>query len=404
MSGGPTRRGMLAASLASLALGLRSRPARAAGADQLLVYWISGGWDATYALDPHQDSAVIATDPDATVAEAGGLPFVDAGTRPAVRSFFERWGSRSVIFNGISVGSISHDACTRLMLTGRRSGADADVCTRVAVGSGNSLVLPHVVLGGPRFAGAFGDRVSLVSPTFVNLAAGRTPVQRDDDAEARIAAWLEAELAASESTAARTTFLEGLARLPELAQFARNFEAVDLDTEAGRREVAVHLFSAGASRTVLMGTSVARLGQWDSHQQNHVNQDRCFEHSFGELTALMDALEATEGPDGQPLSERTRVLVLSEMGRQPMLNTQTGKDHWPITSALLIGSGLEGGRVIGATDDSLGPKAVDLASGELDDGGEVLRPGHIIATMAAGFDLDPGEWADGETPIGGIWA
>jgi uncharacterized protein (DUF1501 family) len=153
-----------------------------------------------------------------------------------------------------------------------------------------------------------------------------------------------------------------------------------------------------------MGTSVAQLGQWDSHQSNHLNQDRCFEHSFGELTALMEALEAAEGSDGQPLSERTRVLVLSEMGRQPVLNNQTGKDHWPITSALLIGSGLQGGRVVGATDDSLAPKAVDLASGELDDGGEVLRPGHLIATLAAGFDLDPGDWADGETPIGGIWA
>lgn len=403
MSRGPSRRTMLGAALASLALGLRSRPAHAAGADHLLVYWISGGWDPTYALDPHQGSTVIATDPAAAVAVAGGLPFVDAPTRPAVRTFFERWGSRSVIFNGVSVGSISHDACTRLMLTGQRSGADPDLCARVAVGSGDSLLLPHVVLGGPRFAGAWGDRVSLVSPTFVNLAGGLEPEPRDDTTEARVAAWLQAELTATEASAGRTTFLEGLARLPALADFAREFEAVDLDAESGRRDVAVRLFSAGATRTVLMGSSVANLAQWDSHQSNHMNQDRCFEHSFSQLTALMEALEATPGANGQPLSERTRVLVLSEMGRQPVLNSQLGKDHWPITSALLVGSGVAGGRVIGATDDSLAPLPVHLASGDLDEGGEVLRPGHLIATLADGFDLDPAEWADGESAIGGVW-
>lgn len=399
------RRQLLGGALAALAAGLVTRQARAAESRRLLVYWISGGWDPTYTIDPHLDSSIIESDDAATLATVGGIPIADAASRPAVRDFFSRWGAQCVVFNGVAVGSISHDACTRLVLTGTRSGTAMDVCTRVAVGSGAELVLPHAVLGGPRFAGANGALVHLVSPTFVSVAAGRLPTPRDDAQEARVAAWLEAELAATgRDTLRQREFLDGLRRLPELASFATEFAAVDLNEEAGRREVALRLFAADATRTVLMGTSVANLGQWDSHQQNHLNQDRCFEHSFTQLGLLMDALASTTGPDGAPLSSSTRVLVLSEMGRQPVLNQEDGKDHWPITSALLVGADVLGGRVIGGTDDVLAPKAVDLTTGELAEGGEIIRPGNLIATLADGFGLDPAEWADGETAIGGVWA
>jgi uncharacterized protein (DUF1501 family) len=401
----PTRRGVLGGALASLAFGLSARRARAAEPRNLLVYWVSGGWDPTFTIDPHIGSSVIESDNTATLATVGGIPIADAATRPSVRAFFEQWGSRSIVFNGIAVGSVSHDACTRLILTGQRSGADMDVCTRVAVGSGRDLVLPHVVLGGPRFSGENGALVSLVSPTFVGIAAGDAPTTRDDAQEARVSAWLEAELAATgRGTTREAEFLEGLRRLPALTAFAKDFSAVDLEEESGRRQVAVQLFAAGASRTVLLAGSVAELSQWDSHQQNEINQDLNFEHTFGQLAELMDALETTVDGNGQPLSESTRVLVLSEMGRQPTLNTEGGKDHWPITSALLIGPDVQGGRVIGATDDTLSPLPIDLDSGERSDSGETILPSHLIATMCAGFDLDPGEWADGQTPIGGVWA
>lgn len=399
------RRHLLGGALAALAAGLVTRRARAADSRRLLVYWISGGWDPTYTMDPHLDSSIIQSDDQATLSTVGGIPIADAASRPAVRDFFSRWGAQSVVFNGVAVGSISHDACTRLVLTGTRSGTDMDVCTRVAAGSGAELALPHAVLGGPRFAGANGALVHLVSPTFVSVAAGRLPTPRDEDQEARVSAWLEAELAATgRDTLRQREFLQGLNRLPVLASFAREFATVDLGQEAGRREVAMKLFAADATRTVLLGSSVANMAQWDSHLQNHLNQDRCFEHSFGQLALLMEELAATTGPDGAPLSTSTRVLVLSEMGRQPVLNQQEGKDHWPITSALLVGADVRGGRVVGGTDDVLAPRAVDLASGELDDGGEILRPGHLIATLAEGFGLDPAEWADGETAVAGIWA
>jgi len=287
------------------------------------------------------------------------------------------------------------------MLTGRRSGRDMDVCTRLAAGTGADLVLPHVVLGGPRFSGENGGLVSLVSPTFVSVARGTAPDARDADREARVRAWLAEELEARGE--ADSTYADGLARLPALEAFAEEFEAVDLAAEAGRQAVAARLLGSGASRTVLMQGAAAHLAQWDSHQMNALNQDASFENLFTNLGTLMDTLAATPGPTGAMLSDTTDLLVLSEMGRQPVLNGDQGKDHWPITTAMLVSPNGQGGRVVGGTDDQLAPRLVDLASGELSESGRVITCGSVVATMVAGYDLDPAEWADGETPIGGVW-
>jgi len=50
------------------------------------------------------------------------------------------------------------------------------------------------------------------------------------------------------------------------------------------------------------------------------------------------------------LSE-TLVVCTGEFGRTPYLNSAGGRDHWTdCWSALIAGGGIEGGRVIGATD------------------------------------------------------
>jgi hypothetical protein len=64
------------------------------------------------------------------------------------------------------------------------------------------------------------------------------------------------------------------------------------------------------------------------------------------LAALLD--ELTE----RGLLEETLVVVLGEFGRTPRVNVQGGRDHWPrVFSAVLAGGGLQGGRVIGASDE-----------------------------------------------------
>jgi uncharacterized protein (DUF1501 family) len=52
------------------------------------------------------------------------------------------------------------------------------------------------------------------------------------------------------------------------------------------------------------------------------------------------------------------VVVWGEFGRTPRVNAAGGRDHWPeVGPALLVGGGIRGGQVIGATD-RLGGKVV----------------------------------------------
>ena len=53
------------------------------------------------------------------------------------------------------------------------------------------------------------------------------------------------------------------------------------------------------------------------------------------------------------------VVAWGEFGRSPRINAAGGRDHWPaVSSALLAGGGVRGGRVVGSTT-RLGETAKD---------------------------------------------
>src|SRR5262249_58808723 len=63
------------------------------------------------------------------------------------------------------------------------------------------------------------------------------------------------------------------------------------------------------------------------------------------LPARLDALHE------RGLLESTLVVAVGEFGRTPKINDRAGRDHWnPCYSALLAGGGVQGGRVVGASD------------------------------------------------------
>jgi hypothetical protein len=89
---------------------------------------------------------------------------------------------------------------------------------------------------------------------------------------------------------------------------------------------------------------------WDTHVEGIDTMKRGFLPRWDRAyTALLEDLSE------RGLLESTMVLAWGEFGRSPKLNDKNGRDHWPhVFSAALAGGGIQGGRVVGASDDQGG--------------------------------------------------
>ncbi len=88
------------------------------------------------------------------------------------------------------------------------------------------------------------------------------------------------------------------------------------------------------------------LGGWDTHSDNFDQvQARCDILDLGLSTLLADL-------DARGLLDETLVVVATEFGRTPRINSNLGRDHHPrCFSMLLAGGGIRGGQVYGTSDE-----------------------------------------------------
>lgn len=92
---------------------------------------------------------------------------------------------------------------------------------------------------------------------------------------------------------------------------------------------------------------------WDAHGDQHCGpatvlsyRDKIAPQYDTAMSALIDDLQASG------LWDQTLIVSTGEMGRTPRINDNGGRDHWPHAwSGILAGGGLNGGQVIGETDE-----------------------------------------------------
>ncbi|MGE3803491.1 MAG: DUF1501 domain-containing protein [Gemmataceae bacterium] len=85
---------------------------------------------------------------------------------------------------------------------------------------------------------------------------------------------------------------------------------------------------------------------WDTHDSN-------FDSLKNDLLPKLDAAASTLFSDlaARGLLDKTLVLLTGEFGRTPRINKNAGRDHWgPVFTVALGGGGIQGGRVVGASD------------------------------------------------------
>ncbi|MFN0196015.1 MAG: DUF1501 domain-containing protein, partial [Planctomycetaceae bacterium] len=97
----------------------------------------------------------------------------------------------------------------------------------------------------------------------------------------------------------------------------------------------------------LVQVNLGKNSSFDTHRRNFPNlKDNLLPYMDRGLTALLDDLEESG------MLESTLVIISGEFGRTPNINPDGGRDHWgPTMTSLFAGAGVQGGKVIGATDD-----------------------------------------------------
>lgn len=409
-----SRRALLGLSAASLALPRRLLAASEGSGRKFLFVFCPGGWDPTYVFAPLWDVSGVDMPPDDSVpATIGGFSLVDSGARPSVRRCFENWGSRSALVHGVYVPSVSHDVCRRLVLTGSSQGLRDGWDVHIAAAAGETVPMPLVHLSGPMFAPMRADAVVRMGERgqFAALLQGVALGESDmpvrvpsDTVQALERAFLtarasEAAAAAGLGWADRQAAAQLLARQRFDAMLS-HADGLTISEEDGLSQlgsVIGELFESNLARCAMIAYEGPAGQGWDTHTEN-TKQSLNFEGLFGGLDDILTDLSTRTGSAGSLLDETT-VVVLSEMGRDPRLNGAAGKDHWPWTSALLIGGGIRGGTTVGGWTDGVGGQPVDLATGEGTDTGVTITTEVLGATLLALADVDPGEVLDAPTPL-----
>ncbi|MCA9433068.1 MAG: DUF1501 domain-containing protein, partial [Candidatus Omnitrophica bacterium] len=148
----------------------------------------------------------------------------------------------------------------------------------------------------------------------------------------------------------------------------------------------------------ITGTLEARAS-WDSHSNNNGQQNQGFDNTFQGLHEIVTHLSNRPATSGSgTLLDQTTVVVMSEMGRTPKLNGSNGKDHWPITSVLMVGGGVSGNKVIGSTDDFQNSELVDFQTGQVSGSGLEISSANIGSTLLSMAGLNPNDFLPSTVP------
>lgn len=122
--------------------------------------------------------------------------------------------------------------------------------------------------------------------------------------------------------------------------------------------------------TINMFETVFNEITWDIHGSAPFSPIECykdlvgpmFDHGFSSLVRDLDE---------RGMLDDTLVVAMGEFGRTPKINPAGGRDHWPqCWSILFAGGGVQGGRVVGASDE-IGAAPADRPT----------TPAEVVATI-----------------------
>jgi hypothetical protein len=376
---------------------------RAAAADPytgslFLFIHAGGGWDPTSFCDPKGSNGATDTDPmnhylHSDIETAGNIAYAPVGTNSV---FFQKWHSRIMVINGIDTGTNSHDAGTRTTWCGTLKEGKPSFGALLAGVYGPTLPMSYISNGGYDYTA---NVVSITRvPDTGTLQRIAFPNQINPDDQASLYHTDATVERINKAREARHMAKMGTQRLPKLREEMSTLYASRLgqnelkqliqylpqdfsDTQLGRQaQVAIAAYRAG----ICVGANLS-IGGFDTHgqhDQNHIPQ----------LSQIWDGVDfIMTYAEQQGIADKIVVVMGSDFGRTPGYNAGDGKDHWNITSMMLMGAGIPGDKVIGATDERHNPLNIDPATMQRSDAGVRVKPGHVHKALRRLAGIDTSE-------------
>jgi hypothetical protein len=386
-------------------------------------YWImlnaGGGWDPTILCDPKggnwtpdpndptkgtwSDDSVNHFEKiiDVGPFKAGDARWADDfGAKKDVElysseHFLTDHGDRILVVNGVDTTTNNHEVGSRVTWSGRTNEGQPALAALIAAfgASGKDLPLAYMSSGGydntagviPLARAESDPRVvtRVAYPNIINvenIGNDKDPAQSffSNDTASRIQAAQAERLKALQDVetlpgvrTAMGSLLLARAGVGSLGSLADELSKVDpvtvpsafpdqyagLDDNAfggdfrdllAQAQLCLHSFHAGVAVAANLN-----IGGFDTHSNHDNDQTR----QMMKLLKAFDYIWRLAKDIG--IDNNLYVVVGSDFGRTPYYNKGNGKDHWNVTSMILSGPQIVGGRVIGATDAGFKPMKVD---------------------------------------------
>ncbi|MCX8114235.1 MAG: DUF1501 domain-containing protein [Burkholderiaceae bacterium] len=340
----------------------------------------SGGIDQSSWVDPREADRTLNNYAGVTPANvSGNLRTAPMGNNKA---FFDRYFMQTLVINGVSSETNSHEDGTRAHATGRLDMGYPNMSELFASVHGKGLPMPWLNAGG--FRTSAGLVAATPMPSLDALRALATPnaqsattdFMKQSDIDLVHAARLERmkALDARSDTLPRMRIVaqqflaaaEARATLQRVSQFLPatldNFPAAHVGLIAAQ---------AGITSTIQLTS-----GGFDTHS----NHDAQMATALPRLTDLVDYIWQKSAALG--IANRILVRIYSEFGRTP-LNNSNGKDHWSVGSQVLMEAAPAwGNRVFGASGPRHQALRINPATGAVDPtNGVIITPRHIHAAL-----------------------
>lgn len=370
----------------------------------LVTVHAAGGWDPTSFCDPKMNvpgERIInnwaTTNSTQTAGNINYAPFADNA------AFFNTHFRKMLVFNGIDVKSNSHTTGTMNNMTGIMKDGYPSLAAIVAASNKTEELMPWLTSSSRAKSGkllppsviansrAIADLKKLAKPNL--FRADRTDTYLKDDELALIRQFRQNQGNARandlqeilKQRAQYTNYLNSTYSDGSFEQYLTLLETVDtkgLNTNTryyGQAASIMSAFKAGISLSADIS-----IGGFDTHGNHDVNHAR----ALTRVTTTVDLLWYIA--EQYNIQDRLLVHIISDFGRTNRYNGGNGKDHWSITSSVLMGNNPTwGNRVVGSSNEAHRAEKINFNNLQVNNvSGTVIEPRHIMTALRQHMNVE----------------